>query len=716
MGKWEDVLAIFASSAQTSIADRGAIAGKDVKWTPGDGMGHPRVYHEWLKTGQDGMPNDAWWFWNFHFTYNNEVKYGSYYYGINYDYSTLGAGSPWKRFEDEPALIIEPLRKEPFANDRIDLKCFDAVVMSHQNARFFLDGWTKETKKWVDEVDAPDGDWQGSAAGAFHTVLGALYGEVASFRGQLADNGIETALQAVKPQLDKALTRLSGAITTWKADKLWHPANALNAAMADALAGATVEVKWRTSVTGTTWDESQKSTDISQADGYGDLTFKVTQSPYGDPTTKEFWEKVVARGKEIWLAHLAPLDTAAGEALLTLEQAYSALSNQMNTNHPRVEMRMPPPVQPKVETPPGTGGNGAGAKDDLDKDTKDLKQDLGAGPGGKDFKLDGGGGGAGTGSGSPGGIGGIGNIGGNGSGGGSGTGGGAKPPTSLPGDVKLPEIVPGGSGGGTTLPGGGTTLPGGGTILPGGVRVPDLLGDGAGSGGWTGGIGTGSGSRNVVLPPGSRITDEGRVVDSEGRPVLDTRGNPMVVGRDYTVGPDGTLLDGRGVPVPESRQIIDDLGRSYLDEDDLLAPNDFGLGLSGLGGAGVFGGSGAGGGSAVLGPGGISPITGVGSGLGSRAIANGADPSVLKAASDAANERLAAERAARAAAAEQSALTGRQVTTTGGSGMPPMMPPGAGAGAGAGGNEKDRQRTTWLAEDEEVWGTDSGAVEGVIGR
>ncbi|MGW2545101.1 hypothetical protein ACWC5I_30550, partial [Kitasatospora sp. NPDC001574] len=42
--------------------------------------------------------------------------------------------------------------------------------------------------------------------------------------------------------------------------------------------------------------------------------------------------------------------------------------------------------------------------------------------------------------------------------------------------------------------------------------------------------------------------------------------------------------------------------------------------------------------------------------------------------------------------------------------------PGMGGGAGAGGNEKDRQRTTWLAEDEEVWGTESGAVEGVIGR
>ncbi|MFD0567157.1 hypothetical protein ACFQ2M_38270 [Kitasatospora saccharophila] len=42
------------------------------------------------------------------------------------------------------------------------------------------------------------------------------------------------------------------------------------------------------------------------------------------------------------------------------------------------------------------------------------------------------------------------------------------------------------------------------------------------------------------------------------------------------------------------------------------------------------------------------------------------------------------------------------------------MPPGGGA-AGAPG-EKDRRRTTWLAEDEKVWGTETGAVHGVIGR
>jgi hypothetical protein len=77
-------------------------------------------------------------------------------------------------------------------------------------------------------------------------------------------------------------------------------------------------------------------------------------------------------------------------------------------------------------------------------------------------------------------------------------------------------------------------------------------------------------------------------------------------------------------------------------------------------------------------------------------------------------EQLAAqESAAGESAAEQAQLLGRQTATSGGE---PMMPPMGGmGGAGAGGGQ-DRQRTTWLAEDEEVWGTDSEAVSGVIGR
>jgi hypothetical protein len=41
---------------------------------------------------------------------------------------------------------------------------------------------------------------------------------------------------------------------------------------------------------------------------------------------------------------------------------------------------------------------------------------------------------------------------------------------------------------------------------------------------------------------------------------------------------------------------------------------------------------------------------------------------------------------------------------------------GGGGAGGAGGGQAERQRNTWLAEDEEVWGTDPEAPPGVIGR
>ncbi|WP_327000715.1 hypothetical protein OHA72_37070 [Dactylosporangium sp. NBC_01737] len=54
-------------------------------------------------------------------------------------------------------------------------------------------------------------------------------------------------------------------------------------------------------------------------------------------------------------------------------------------------------------------------------------------------------------------------------------------------------------------------------------------------------------------------------------------------------------------------------------------------------------------------------------------------------------------------------------TGTGMGGMP-FMPMGGMGGMGAGGQSKERERTTWLAEDEDVWGTDPDCTPAVIGR
>ncbi|GAB2915325.1 AAWKG family protein [Streptomyces heilongjiangensis] len=79
--------------------------------------------------------------------------------------------------------------------------------------------------------------------------------------------------------------------------------------------------------------------------------------------------------------------------------------------------------------------------------------------------------------------------------------------------------------------------------------------------------------------------------------------------------------------------------------------------------------------------------------------------------SDAANGTGRGTGVRAASTAEQAAA--RTATS---SGMP-FIPPGAGAGPGAQSTQSaERTRTTWLSEDEEVWGTDEAAAPAVLGR
>ncbi|TBL34420.1 hypothetical protein EYA84_15545 [Verrucosispora sp. SN26_14.1] len=60
---------------------------------------------------------------------------------------------------------------------------------------------------------------------------------------------------------------------------------------------------------------------------------------------------------------------------------------------------------------------------------------------------------------------------------------------------------------------------------------------------------------------------------------------------------------------------------------------------------------------------------------------------------------------------------GAGIPGMGGMGGFPMMPPMGGMGQGGGRDtDKDRERSTWLAEEEEVWGTDPDCAPAVIGR
>ncbi|MGI5269190.1 WXG100 family type VII secretion target [Nonomuraea sp. CA-218870] len=55
------------------------------------------------------------------------------------------------------------------------------------------------------------------------------------------------------------------------------------------------------------------------------------------------------------------------------------------------------------------------------------------------------------------------------------------------------------------------------------------------------------------------------------------------------------------------------------------------------------------------------------------------------------------------------------ISTRAGTGMPPFMPMGGMGGAGGGGENQERESTTWLHEDDDLWGDDTGSVNSRIG-
>ncbi|GIF25617.1 hypothetical protein BJ973_003895 [Actinoplanes tereljensis] len=130
-------------------------------------------------------------------------------------------------------------------------------------------------------------------------------------------------------------------------------------------------------------------------------------------------------------------------------------------------------------------------------------------------------------------------------------------------------------------------------------------------------------------------------------------------------------------------------------------------GLSGLGGgSGGFGGLGAG---SSKGGGGIGAFDGLAGADDSAYSPTGLDGAGLVPTSDfaAGSDLLGAAGAAGSAAG----------TSAGSSGMPMMPPMGGMGGMGGGkGKEDERERSTWLAEDEEIWGTDPDVSPAVVGR
>ncbi|BAJ32730.1 MULTISPECIES: hypothetical protein [Kitasatospora] len=668
MAAWEDVLSMLAPSQFTARDGRSAVTDPKVEWVGGHNV---EITSGFKGADVAGQAFDRWFSWNFTYQSDNTTQHGSVAVGVILNWGEFNpATNPFGKFLRDAPRVLYPLLNTK-ANDRVSVASFEDAARMLERASWFLDGWIPVTRKWAADVDSVGSDWQGSAAGSFAAVLTGYAWELEDLRDKLVDVDVAGALRTAGRTLEAQLQPLVDAWENWLKSPESSPVTSLAKALAEGLSGAQVHLTFGTEGGGGDFWENQGGKPATAVGGEpgaaSGFSVSFSGAKFGDPKQADFWAAVGERAKAIWEADMLLLDTAANTAMKNIEYYYNIAGTLMD-NHGLGQAGLHLPMSTPPSTGPGSGD-------------PDPGKGGGDGTGTKDLNLDGGGSG-GTGGGS-----GL-NLDGGGTGGGPGS-------------------------GGIDLTGGGGGTGGGGTGGTGTGGLPNLIGGGTGGTDLTGGTGgTGGSTKPVTLPPGSRITDDGRIVDANGKPVLDANGNPMLAGKDYTIGPDGTLRDAKGTPVPQYRQLLTD---SYAADsgEGLLAPNRFsGGGFTYHTGTLSGGPTGSGG----TGLGGLPGLVGTGGGLSARALAAGADPTAVKVAAEQANaERIAAQKAAAAAAEEQALLTGRQ-TATSSSGMPPMMPPGGGVGAGGAPGEKDRRRTTWLAEDEEVWGTETGAVHGVIGR
>jgi hypothetical protein len=232
------------------------------------------------------------------------------------------------------------------------------------------------------------------------------------------------------------------------------------------------------------------------------------------------------------------------------------------------------------------------------------------------------------------------------------------------------SLVPTDSGtSGTALPGGGSTG------LPGGV-------DGIGAGAAAGGLGAGAGGLGAIGAGAGSGTGLGTIGAGSGGGLGAGAGGLGAIGAGGAGGGIGA-----------------------------------GSGLGAGSGAGAGGGLGAGGGSGA--GGGFGSAIGAGSGAGSGLGAGGGlgtGGGVGAGSGTGTNNLTSLPAQATGGSPGLSGSSGSSGSSDGSGGVPFFPPMMGGQGAGGGDKPQERERQTWLSEDEKVWGTNVDVGSGVIGR
>ncbi|TYC70452.1 hypothetical protein [Streptomyces sp. CB01881] len=751
---WETMIRAFAGSDHTSITDRDAVTAQ--KWITGHKLTTaPKATNDLRKVkgtvgSEDVAGYDMWAEWVYP-TKGGATEYSTLL-GVTcnwpfWDEPTAGATySAFGSFRRNADLVLGPLLwGNVLANDKTSEKSFTTAATSIRTLDKWIADQRAKIQAWADSVDGAGSEFQGSAAGRFKEILVGLRGEFEELHIRLGGDG-----EVIAQQIEKARDGLHGAVASlymdgytawggkptyegtgsWVLQEETHPdvpeswlwphaciryAFSVGVAQVIPTLNANYEADFALALGVAKGSTAKTGVLVPPTDMAGDGFIDWLER-----TAVDKWKS--------WIVE--KLDSAADKANSALTPLYNTTSGYLGTfTAPTMTLPTEHPPKTGPDAPPGTGGDGSsgGKGPDLGGGDKGgglpppPKADIGPPPPAK-----------GDLSGIGGGTGGIG--GGNGQ-------------SPLLGKDGKPLL--GKDGKPLTVPPGTKVNDKGELIGPDGK--PLLGSDGKPRhvpAGTTIGQPTSTGSVFRV-PVGSKMNADGTVTGPDGAKLRDANGNPVVLGKNSTIDKDGIVRDAAGRPVSPLEQLLSDEEQALASRGGVATGGSTGgVFMGGGGGTGGYTGPplswgglgetfGTGGTSGLRGTGTGTDLFGESSGGGpglrtSGGIAAAGPPSlgvggkmattlgVAKGAAAMAEETAAqrsasAQRAAAATAAEEAELMGRRVATTGGAGAP-MMPPPGGAGGAAGQGEKERQRTTWLAEDEEVWGTDAGGVTGVIGR
>lgn len=662
---FEQAIKIIADTVDggQALPDRYAVIGSGTGSGSATGASSGNSSSEWLINGGvihklrvagEGIDNTfdiyQWW------TYSDQKVI----VGANLGPFWKAPGSAWQNFIGSfnimQQILLKPGETNSFSPGSMASAGF---VVENLNAAF--GDWQQTIKQWMDGIDVPDSDFQGSAAGVFKTTMLQFVSQLEALNTQLTTTALAQQLNGTQQIMVSAVNDLYTAFSTWYGQTApdsagRYPDNSPVLAMWNQfnlqLQGATLHFK-------------------------GGLHFHI-DTPYGDPSQQAWWDTLQTAAQQNWKASLQPLDNAADAFVEALNSAYSQVDALITTNF----------VPPVTVTPAGSdlGGDGSGAGN-IDLGGADgsglisslLNGGLSGGLNGSGAGLNGAGlNGAGL------------NLG-DGTGDlslGTGTGLGLNGSGSGINGVALPRDP----SQAIALTGGGSGLNGSATVDgPNGLPLLDANGD------------------PVTVPPGSTIAADGSVIGPDGKPVLGPDGKPLKVPPGSTVAAaDDFPLTGGGSGV--STIGLDGPPPTGLD-DSVSGAFGKGLSIGGGGGGGLDIGGGLGSGTSV------PRLLSSGAGLSDQARdlvdnpmredtpgTTGEDPTELAAAEN---------------AAEEGEMLGRVATVGGGAAAtgeePPMMPPMSGGMGGQGGGAGSAKKT-WVTEDEESWGTASAMGSGVIGR